>query len=326
MPSSRHFDVVVAGGANTDYLIKGPQLPQPGQTIDGTVFLQAPGGKGANQAVAAARLGAKVAFVGCLGNDRNGANLLRGLRAEGIHTSAVKRTDQASSGAALIMVDAQGEKMISCAPGANHHLNPKDISRAEALLRQTRVLLIQFEIPLPSVILAAQIAQSAGALVVLDPAPAKLVSQKLLRLVHLIRPNSTEAAALTGVTVIDLPSARRAAKKLFSLGVHAVATQAGDEGDVIFWPGEEAFFPRMNVKSIDATGAGDAFAAALAVALAEGRSLAQAGALANAAAALATTRLGAQPAMPHRSEVLALLVKSGRRQDAIDLRRNSRKS
>ena len=301
------YDVVVVGGANTDYLVRGERLPQPGETVDGEEFMIAGGGKGANQAVAAARLGARVAFIACLGRDQRGDDLEKLLRAERLDTRHVFRDRSAPSGAAIIMVDKSGEKQIFCAPGANHKLTPARIRAAASVIRGARVLLMQFEVPMATVLAAAKIAHAAGVRIVLDPAPPAKVPGALLKMVEVIRPNSSEAKALTGVEVNDVKSARRAAKKLFERGVKAVAIQAGDAGDLIVWRDGERLLRRMKVKTVDATGAGDAFAAGFSVALAEGRSYAEAGAFANAAAALATTKMGAMPAMPRRREVQRLL-------------------
>lgn len=307
MRSGKIYDVVVAGGINTDYLVRGPRLPQPGETVDGEEFLEAPGGKGANQAVAAARLGARVAFVGAVGKDARGAMLLQRLKAEKINTTAAIEKSKVPTGVALIMVEAGGEKQIFVAPGANHKLSPVDIARGGQVLSSTRVVLLQFEIPMETTLAAAQLARESGAIVVLDPAPPGKVPRGLLSLIDVIRPNAAEAEALTGVKVKDVASARRAARKLFAFGIKLVATEAGNDGDLLLWEGGERLLPRLKVRPVDATGAGDAFAAGLAVAMAEGASYSEAGRLANAAAALATTKFGAQPAMPRRREVERLL-------------------
>jgi ribokinase len=303
------FDVVVLGGINLDYLVRGKTLPQPGDTVDGAEFLRAGGGKGANQAVAAARLGARVAFIGRVGRDEHGDELLGLLADEGIDVRFTTRDPQASTGVALVMIDCAGEKQIMVAPGANHRLSPREITAAKDLVAGARVLLTQFEIPMRSVLAAVRIAHGAGVKIVIDPAPPQRAPRELVRRATIIRPNSAEAQALTGVKVSDLPSARKAARKLLSFGVTAAATQAGDAGDLLVWKDGEACFPRLPVKVVDATGAGDAFAAGLAVALSEGRSWMEAGAFANAAAALATTKFGAQPAMPRRNDVLRLMRK-----------------
>jgi len=302
------YDVVVVGGANTDFLVRGGRLPRPGETVDGKEFMNAGGGKGANQAVATARLGARVAFIACLGRDARGDQLEKLLRTEGLDTQHVHRDTATPTGAALIMVDDCGEKQIHCAPGANHKLTPAHIRSAALLIRSALVLLIQFEVPMQSVLTAAKIAHAAGVRIVLDPAPAAKAPPSLLRLVDVIRPNASEAKQLTGVQITDLKSARRAAQKLFALGVKAVAVEAGHAGDLVIWRDGERLVRRMKVKSIDATGAGDAFAAGFSVALAKGRSYAEAALFANAAAALATTKMGAMPAMPRRHEVQRLLA------------------
>jgi ribokinase len=309
--TKRKHDVVVIGGANTDYLIRGGRLPRPGETVDGEEFLTAGGGKGANQGVAAARLGARVAFIACVGNDERGEQLQKVLRSEQIDIDHLYRHPRSPTGVALVMVDKSGEKQILAAAGANHKLSPSHIARVASVIEQARVLLMQFEVPMPTVLKAAKIAQAAGVRIVLDPAPAAKAPDALLSLVDVIRPNAIEAKALTGIEVNDLKSARRAATELFARGVRAVAIQAGHQGDLIIWPGGHRLMPRLKVKTVDATGAGDAFAAGLAVALAEGRSYADAGAFANAAAAQATTRFGAMPAMPRRHQVLALMKRAG---------------
>lgn len=307
-----------------DYLVRGPNLPKAGETIDGIDFLRAGGGKGANQAVAAARLGARVAFVGKVGRDEAGDELLDLLRAEGINVQWVGRHRTISTGVALIMVDKAGEKQIMVAPGANSQVTAEDVRRAGSLISGAQVLLTQFEVPISSVLVAARLAGDAGVSIVLDPAPplvlegrkSGLVSKELIHRVALIRPNSSEARAMTGIEVSDLISARKAARALLELGAGAVAMEAGEAGDLLIWNSGEECFPRLRVKTVDATGAGDAFAGALAVALSENHSLREAGAFANAAAALATTKFGAQPAMPHRAEVLRLMRRAGRSMEA----------
>jgi ribokinase len=310
MTKSKKWDVVVVGGANTDYLVQGPALPRPGETIDGKAFQTAPGGKGANQALAAARLGARVAFVARLGIEERATEILDALRRERIDTHYVSRDKHAPTGVALIMVDKYGEKQIMTAPGANHRLSERDLQRAEKLIGRARVVLMQFEVPIKTILKAARLARKAGAKVVLDPAPPHGTSTELLALIDLIRPNASEAEALTGIAMTNRPSARRAAQKLFAAGVRAAALQAGEDGNLLVWqdPAEgECWIPKMRVKTVDATGAGDAFIAALAVALAEQRSFNVAGIFASAAAALATTKVGAQAGLPKRREVLALM-------------------
>lgn len=301
------IDVVVVGGANWDYLVRGPQLPTPGGTVQGSEFQQAPGGKGANQAVAAARLGARTAFVGRVGADSCGELVIERLAAEGVDVTYVVRDRQAATGVAVIQVDQHGEKQILTAPGANLRFGVGDIEAAAPMIRRARVLLTQLEAPVDTAMAAAQLARECGIRVVLDPAPPAAVPNELLALVDVVRPNAAEAEALTGVSVRDAESARHAAERLLARGAGAAIVAAGDGGDLLVWPAGAAWFPHLHVDSIDSTGAGDAFAAAIATGLAEGMLLPEAAQLASATAALTTTRLGAQAALPHRSEVAALL-------------------
>jgi ribokinase len=305
----------VVGGANTDFLVRGTELPGPGDTAEGEEFQEGPGGKGANQAVAAARLGARVAFVGRVGADARGDALVRALDAEGVDTRHVVRDAAAATGVALVQVGKGGEKQILTAPGANRRLGTDDVHAASSLIRSARVVLLQFEAPAETVEAVVRLAHDAGALVVLDPAPPAPVSDDVLRRVHVIRPNAAEAEALTGVHVDQRNSAYRAAEHLLERGVRAVVVHAGSEGDLLVWDDEtgrrrDSFLPRLPVDAVDATGAGDAFAAALATVLAEGRPVDEAARVASAAAALATTRVGAQAALPRREEVEALLART----------------
>jgi len=311
MAKKKKWDVVVVGGANYDYLVQGPQLPGPGETVQGNEFQEAPGGKGANQAVAVARLGARVALVARIGNDARGDQIMACLATEGVDTTYVVRDIEAQTGVALIQVTEGGEKQILAAPGANRRLTVTDVQQAAAIIQAAQVLLTQLETPLASVVTAVRLGHAAGVPVILDPAPPVTLSDDLLRLVAVIKPNAGEAKALTNLQVHDRNSARQAAQHLLQRGVGAVAVQAGDEGNLLVWGDSEQWLPKVPVASIDATGAGDAFAAALAVALAEGRTLAEAGLFANAAAALKTTKLGARQCLPW-SIRLALPLRVGR--------------
>jgi ribokinase len=304
------FDIVVVGGANTDYLVRGPRLPKPGDTVQGDDFQEAPGGKGANQAVAAARLGARVAFVGRVGIDARGDLLVDRLQAEGVDTRFVGRDRDAVTGVAVIQVDREGEKQILTAPGANTRISVGDVERAAVAIRSARVLLTQLEAPVDAVLAAARLARDGGARVVLDPAPPVAIPDELVRLADVIRPNADEAQALTGIAIRGAASAQQAADRLRARGAGAAVVQAGDEGDLVVGPDGSTLLRRIPVESIDATGAGDAFAAALAVALASGEPLATAARFANAAAALTTTKLGAQAALPRKAEVLELLSRT----------------
>lgn len=300
------LDVVVVGGMNTDFLVKGPKLPAPGSTVEGDEFQQGPGGKGANQAVAAARLGAKVAMVARAGSDERGAALTEALRAEGVRVDAVVRDLEAPSGVALIMVDASGNKQILTAPGANRRLSGGDVGAAAAHIANTKVVLLSLEVPLEAILEAISLGRAAGARIVLDPAPARPLPAEVLGNVHVIRPNASEAEILTGVEVTDRESARRAADNLLHRGV-AAAVIGAPGGDLLVSPEGEEWLPHLPVASVDATGAGDAFAAALAVSIARGVGLTDAARLASAAAALATTRVGAQAGLPRREELESFL-------------------
>lgn len=306
------IDVLVVGGANTDFLVRGPSLPAPGASVEGSEFQQGSGGKGANQAVAAVRLGAKVAFVARVGADERGAAIVAQLKAGGVDVRAVSTDRSAATGVALVMVDAQGEKQILTAPGANRTLASADIEAAGELIASAKVVLLQLEVPLEAVEAAVRLGRAAGAHVVLDPAPPRELPEELLRDVHVIRPNAAEAEALTGVSVTDQASARRAAANLLRRGVGAAVIGAPG-GDLLLAADDELWLPHLAVNVVDATGAGDAFAAALAVCLARGEDLRSAARYANAAAALATTRLGAQAGLPSHAEVVQLLAKSRRR-------------
>ncbi len=309
MKRNNNWDIVVIGGANMDYLVRGDNLPKPGETVMGNQFQEAPGGKGANQAVSASRLGARVALVTRIGADDRGKVILTRLKKEGINTEYVVEDKKESTGVALIMVGERGEKEIFTAPGANLQFSIDQVRDATLAIQSARVVLLQLEVPLEAVMLAAQLAYLAGRKVVLDPSLPISLPDELLDMVTLIKPNAREAEALTGVQVQDRNSAREAAKHLLKRGVDAVAVQAGEEGNLIVTSDDEYWFPIIPVRSIDATGAGDAFAAALAVALLEERSWQEAGAWASAAAALKTTKLGAQAGLPTRDQVFTLVTK-----------------
>jgi ribokinase len=301
------YDVVVVGKANLDYLVRGPRLPGPGQSVTGDAFHEAPGGKGANQAVGAARLGAKVALVARVGQDARGDTVIAALHDEGVETRFVTRDAEAPTGVGLCQVGASGEKQILSAAGANARLTAACVREAEEALASARVVLCQLGVPLEAVAEAIRIGHGGRALAILDPGPPSPVPDALIAQLDVIRPNTSEARALTGIAVRDRGSARAAAEDLLRRGAKIAAVQAGEHGDVLLSRGCEIWLPRFEVDRIDATGAGDAFASALAVCLAEGRPLEEAGPFASAAAALATTVLGAQASLPRREAVLRLL-------------------
>lgn len=295
--------IVVLGGINTDYVIQVKTLPEPGQTVQGRDLFIGPGGKGANQAVAAARLGAEVFLIGRVGDEPRGHDLLDGLHAQGINTRFVGFEPTRASGAAIISVDQNGEKQISAALGANLSLTPEHVREAEEVIAGAAILLMQFEAPVRCVVEAARLAKRHRVKVVLDPAPPSRFPAALLKMIYAIRPNSDEARELTGVEVTDRVSAKRVARALLRKGVQVAAVQAGDLGDLVLSDEDEFLVPRIKVKTVDATGAGDAFAAGLSVAFAEGMPLEEAARFANVTAALSTTKFGAQAGMPARSDV-----------------------
>jgi ribokinase len=306
--STAAWDVAVVGSVNTDFLVRGPTLPAPGETARGETFLEALGGKGANQAIAAARLGARVTFVCRTGADARGEAAAARLAAEGVDLSFASRDLAAPTGAAIIMVDHAGEKQIVIAPGANDRLGEEQVAAAAAALGAAKVVLCQLEVPIAAVAAAFRLGREGGARTILDAAPPVPLADDFLRLVDVLRMNAHEASVIGGVEVRDRASAREATVRLLRRGAGAVVVQAGAEGNLVLGRSEEHFFPKVAVPSVDATGAGDALAAALAVMLAEGRSLAEAGAAANAAAALATMAVGAQAGLPTREQVFALLA------------------
>jgi ribokinase len=295
--------IVVLGGINTDYVVQTKSLPAPGETVQGRDLFTGPGGKGANQAIAAVRLGAQVSLVGQVGDEPRGRELIRNLRRERIDTRFISFDPKHPTGAAIIAVDDSGEKQISAALGANLTLKPAAIRKAEPLIARADVLLLQFESPITCVLEAARLAKKHDVKVVLDPAPPTKFPAELFKLVYAIRPNSAEAEFLTGIKVKDRATARRAAHALLKRGVQIAAIQAGNSGDLIVSHEQEFLVPRLKVKSVDATGAGDAFAGALTVAIAEQMPLEKAAHFANITAALSTTQFGAQAGLPSRRTV-----------------------
>jgi ribokinase len=297
--------ITVVGSLNTDLVIRAPHLPAPGETVTGGEFATFSGGKGANQAVAAARLGARVAMVGCVGGDDFGRRLIDGLRADGVDVTHVHRDEGSASGTAFITVDPGGQNTIVVAPGANSQLTPDDVARAESLIKDSAVLLLQLETSMDTVLAAVRLASAHGVPIVLDPAPApsQPVPAELVRLIDVINPNEIEARALTGVTVADAQAAGDAAAHLLAQGVRAVVIKLGARGAFVNDGRRATVVPGIPVDALDTTAAGDAFAGALAVGLAEGKDLIDAVDFANAAGALSVTRRGAQPSMPFRAEV-----------------------
>ena len=297
--------LLVLGSANADLVVRCDRFPRPGETLLGGRFATHPGGKGANQAVAAARLadGAEVRFVAKVGADGFGESMRAGYAAEGIATDHVLTDPTAATGTALITVDAAGENTIVVASGANATLSVADLDAVGAAFAKTRVALLQLETPLPTVRAAAERARAAGARVILNPAPAQALPDELLVAVDVLTPNETEAAALAGVPTDTDAGVEAAAETLRRRGVGAVIVTLGARGAYVLAGETAAYVPAPVVEAVDTTAAGDCFNGALAVALAEGRSLADATAFACHAAAVSVTRAGAQPSLPSRGEV-----------------------
>lgn len=297
--------MTVVGSLNMDLIVDAPRLPSPGETLAGTSFVMAAGGKGHNQAVAAARSGARTALVGCRGPDEFGRALDEASRAEGVDTTWVRVGEGAHTGVAQIVVREHGQNSIIVVPGANSQLDPGWVGRAMAGLGDTRVVLTQLEVPLAAAGEALALGRRQGALTMLNPAPAQPLEAQLLAVVDLCLPNEVEATQLTGVRVDSTGSALRAAADLRHRGCRAVLVTMGPAGAVYSGPESELFVPPLTVRTLDTVGAGDAFCGALAAALASGDRLHRALPLAAVAGALATTRRGATSSIPSLAELEA---------------------
>ena len=299
--------IVVVGSTNTDLTVLTERLPAPGETVLGADLMQAGGGKGANQAVAAARAGALVAFVGRVGADGFGHAAIEGLRREGIDTSHLTTDERASSGVALIIVDRRGENLIAVASGANARLSPEDVRAAAGLIAAADLVLLQLEVPMPTVREAVRQARSAGVPVLLNPAPAPAegaLSDMLGELSYLT-PNEGEAARLLGLKGIASPD--EAARRLLAAGVGAVVLTLGAQGACVCRAGACRRIAAPPVVAVDTVGAGDCFSGVLAVGLGEGMPLEEAALFATCAAGLSVQRAGAQPSMPVRAEIDKIL-------------------
>ncbi len=295
--------IVVVGSLNMDLVVRTPRLPLPGETIIGREFMIAPGGKGANQTVAAAKLGATVSMVGRLGADDFGQALRENLRAAGADDAYVFAEDSAATGIAIIEVEDSSQNTIVVAPGANAHVTRADVDAARSAITTSQAVIAQLEIPLDTVLYAMQLTHQANVLTVLNPAPAQPLPTELLSLIDLLIPNEIEAALLTGIEVKDEASAEQAARKLHERGAGVIVITLEERGAIVLDERGARRIPPFRVKAIDTTAAGDAFVAALAVAHAAGRDLDTALREANAAGALAATKRGAQPSLPTRAEL-----------------------
>jgi len=295
--------VLVVGSSNTDMIIRVPRIPRPGETILGGEFTMAGGGKGANQAVAAARAGGRVTLVARVGDDVFGERALAGFVADGIDTRFVLRTSGAASGVALIDVDDRGENSISVASGANALLSAADVESAAEAFAAADIVLVQLESPIETVEAAVRKAGEKGVPVILNPAPARPLDEDLLSLVSVLTPNESEAELLSGLAVRDADGVQRAAARLRARGAASVVITLGERGAYASSPEFEGLVPAFKVDPVDTTAAGDVFNGALAVALAERLPLTEALRFAQAAAAISVTRPGAQPSAPSRAEI-----------------------
>jgi ribokinase len=295
--------VLVVGSANVDFIVTVPRLPRPGETVSEGTLLVARGGKGANQAVAARRLGAEVRLIACVGEDASGRETREALAAEGIGVEAVSASLTAATGTALIVVDREGRNQIAVAPGANRTLTVADVERRVSDFTWAEIVMAPLEVPLDVVRRAMELARAHGAVTIVNPAPLPDAGLDFLTLVDYVTPNETEAARLTGLPLASLADAGPVAAAVRSLGVRTVILTLGANGALADGPLGRVHVPAAPVTPVDTTGAGDAFNGALAVALTEQRPLAEALAFANAAAGLACTRRGAQPSLATRAEV-----------------------
>ncbi len=298
-------NIVVAGSSNPDMVIRVPKLPAPGETVLGGKYSVAAGGKGANQAVAAARAGGRVAFISRVGHDDLGKRAVEGFQREGIDVTFVHRDTAAPTGVAMIYVDAGGENCIAVAAGANDRLTEQDILQAGDMIKAASVLLVQLEIPLKTVETAVKTAAGAGITVILNPAPARFLSTEILRSVSVLTPNETEAALLLGREIRG--DYEKAALELQKKGVKTVIITLGPEGSYVLSDGFTGLIPAFDVAPVDTVAAGDVFNGVLAVALAEKKPIEEAVRFASAAAAISVTRPGAQASAPSATEVFEFI-------------------
>lgn len=304
--------VVVVGSSNFDMVLNADRIPREGENILATNLKFFPGGKGANQAVAVARQGAKATFIGAVGKDIIGDFLVSHLEESGIDTNWVRRDSSRSTGCAFITIYPSGNNSIVVDPGANHTLMPADIERADEAIAESDAVLTVLEIPIETVEAVLRAGRTAGKLTVLDAGPPRRCSTEILKLADIVSPNETELEALSKEAVSGRESIERAARKLLSLGAETVVVKMGSDGAMLVTSEGAAHFPASKVKAVDPTAAGDAFTAALTVKLATGEKIEEAIRYANLAGALAVTRLGALPSLPTREEVEAFAAGADR--------------
>ena len=302
--------IVVIGSSNVDMIIKSAWLPKPGETVGNGIFAKVNGGKGANQAVAAARGGGNVVFITCLGSDDFAPAMINNFQKDNIDTQFVFVENNVSTGIALILVDNKGENCISVAPGANYFLSLEHISQVETIIKESKIILLQLEIPIDSVLYAIELAHKHGKKVVMNPAPAKKIDDKHMAMIDSLVLNESEAEFLTGLPVTTDTQIREAANALLTKGPKNVVITLGAKGAFVKNSDKDEFLPAFKVEPIDTTAAGDVYCGNLAVELVEGKSIFEAVKFASAASAISVTRLGAQPSAPSRNETIEFLKQS----------------
>lgn len=299
--------IIVIGSSNTDMVVKSDRLPLPGETILGGEFIMTAGGKGANQAVAIAKMNGDLTFVAKVGKDVFGEQAIQNYSKLGINTDYIFR-DDVSSGIALIMVDEHAENCISVASGANGKLSKEDINLVRDVIEKSDILLMQLEIPVEVIEYATDVAYNAGVKVILNPAPAKYINSGTLNKLYLITPNTTEAQILSGIQIINIDSAKKAAEVLADKGVRNVIITLGAEGSLILTEARKFYFiESRKMDAVDTTAAGDVYNGALCVALSEGKDMVAAAKFATLASSISVTRMGAQSSIPERAEVDELI-------------------
>lgn len=313
MQNIKDWDVVVVGGAHTDFIVRAERFPRPSEIVHGFDFTQEWGGKGVTQAIAASRLGAKVALVTKVGRDLRANSLYDSLELEGVDTRHVVQDAELATGASVVVIDSNGAVQIATSPGANARLWAADVNVADETIARSCALLAQLDVPMKAVLAAISIARTNEVPVIVDaaPVPHSLLPRSFYEQVDVIRMNSLEARALSGIEVNDRDSATRAAEKLLGFGAKAAIVQADGQGNVLLCQQGELWLPHFQVKSVEVFGAGDAFSAALAAEISRGKDLMHAALFANAAAALATMRPGKVDSLPMTDDVLELLNTSG---------------
>ncbi|WP_166370785.1 ribokinase [Psychromonas sp. SA13A] len=300
--------LTVLGSVNADHVLRVGSFPRPGETLHGQGYSVIAGGKGANQAVAAARLGANVSFIACVGDDSFGLNIRQEFEKDGINIDAVMIEKDTPTGIAMIQVAATGENSICISAEANACLTPQRIAAHTRIIEQADMLLLQLEVPMESIEYAAEIANKSGTTVILNPAPAQHLSDKLLKLIDIITPNETEAEILTGIKVFDAQSAQLAADALHKKQIKTVLITLGSQGVWLSKEGEGSQIMGYKVDAVDTTAAGDTFNGAFLTALLEDKSLNEAVQFAHAAAAITVTGQGAQSSIPYRKDVTEFLT------------------